>query len=205
MAKILWTTKKIKEGFDLFISENDRLPTSSEIDTLGYLPSARLIQKRFGGLQALREQFGYTDTHFGKGAYRGVIAHTAGLRSKQLEIDLHTELQSQFSESCIQREKAFFGRRRVDFYIKTPSGNLGIDIFYAETMRTLQSSVNIKMKRYKEFTEPLYLTVANESICQKDLNGYIHNKKLSLPENIHLVSLKTLRKDLKKYRDTKYK
>ena len=196
MRKV-WTPEKIKEGFDIFIDAQGRLPKASEIDNLEYLPSSRYIQKRFGGLEFLRKELGYTDTHFGKGNFRSKIATESGTRSRQLELDLKLQLQTYFGKTHVHREKIFFGRRRVDFYIDTPNSNFGIDIFYAETMRTLQSSVNIKMKKYQYFIEPLYLTVANPAIKQRDLDSYIQNKKNPLPKNIELISITTLHKKLK--------
>ena len=50
-----WTTERIKDGFERFRKENGRLPIASEIDSLEYLPSARQIQRKFGGLEKLRE------------------------------------------------------------------------------------------------------------------------------------------------------
>lgn len=195
--KKIWTVERIKEGFEQFITDNQRLPTSGEIDTSGYLPSSRYIQKRFGGLEKLRLELGYTDVHLGHGDFRGRIATEAGQRSKILKEDMQSVLYTKFGHDSVESEKAFCGRQRVDFYIYTPAGNFGIDIFYAETMRTLQSSVNIKMKRYQEFKELLYLTVANEDFKQTELDTYAKNKNNPLPPNIHLVSLPTLRKKLK--------
>lgn len=51
MRKIIWTEEKIKIGFDRFFQENGRLPRSHEIDNLSYLPSSRLIQIKFNGLE----------------------------------------------------------------------------------------------------------------------------------------------------------
>jgi hypothetical protein len=191
-----WTTEKINKGFEKFITTHGRLPKAAEIDELDYLPSSRYIQKRFGGLQALRKELGYSDTHFGKGSYRRTIASDSGARNKEITLDMHQWLQTIFSNHSIQLEKTFHGNHRINFYIQTDECNFGIDIFYAQTMRTLQSSVNIKMKKYTHFTKPLYLTVANDSFCQTELNSYSQKRKKSFPENIRLVTLKTLRKTL---------
>jgi len=195
--KKLWTPERIKEGFEQFIIDNERLPTAAEVDTSERLPSSRYIQKRFGGLEKLRHELGYTDTHLGKGNFRSNIATEVGVRSKEITTNLHQQLLEQFGPDSVQTEKTFSGQHRVDFFIHTPEGNFGIDIFYAETIRTLQSSVNIKMKKFIEFTEPLYLTVANEDITQQQLNDYVKNKKIPLPDNIQLVTLPNLRKYLK--------
>ncbi|MFT7507254.1 MAG: hypothetical protein ACI92I_000397 [Acidimicrobiales bacterium] len=195
--KKLWTPKRIKEGFEKFIALHQRLPTAGEVDTFQYLPSSRYIQKRFGGLEFLRYELGYTDVHLGKGDFRSKIATKVGERGRQLEADLELELQTLFTDICVHTEKTFCGKKRIDFYIHTQEGNFGIDIFYAETMRTLQSSVNIKMKRYQEFKEPLYLTVANKDFRQTELDTYAKNKKYPLPSNVTLINLKTLRENLK--------
>ena len=65
-----WTAEKIKEGFDRFIKEKGRLPKSAEIDELNYLPNRKFIERNFGGLEKLRGELGYRDTHFGKGKFR---------------------------------------------------------------------------------------------------------------------------------------
>ena len=68
-----WTLEKIREGFERFRVEHGRLPIAPEIDKLDYLPSSRQIQRKFGGLEKLRADLGYEDTHFGRGTYRSEI------------------------------------------------------------------------------------------------------------------------------------
>jgi hypothetical protein len=199
MRKPTWTDEKIKKGFDIFLAEQGRLPTAHEVDALPYLPSSRAIQKRFGGLITLREQLGYTDTHFGTGEHRSAIAHTVGIRGRELEIEFEQELIAIFGERSVHAEKIFHGKQRVDFYIFTPSGNFGIDIFFPSTVRTMQNNVNIKMKKYQHFTEPLYLVVANEELTQEALDHYTSNKRDPFPENVQLLSYKQFMKLLPQF------
>lgn len=194
--KPIWTPQKIKKGFNQFINENGRLPKATEIDKLSYLPSSRMIQKRFGGLEKLRQELGFNVTHFGKGKHRSQIAKVVGRRGRQLEIDLEKELQNKYGELHVHTEKTFYGKQRVDFYIYCDRGNFGIDIFYPNTLATLQSNVNIKMKKYQNFTLPLYLVMANPSFTQKQLDDYTHNKKNTLPENVKLITLSVLAQKL---------
>jgi len=197
MRKPVWNHKKLKQGFERFIQEHDRLPKAAEVDAYPYLPTARAIQKRFGGLEQLRTDLGYDETHFGKGTHRSQIATKVGRRGRQLEIDLEEILRHHFGEVFVHTEKIFVGKQRVDFYVYSPAGNFGIDIFYADTMRTLQSNVNIKMKKYQHFTEPLYLIVANTEFTQKELDQNTKQKKIPFPDNISLISLKTFEKILR--------
>lgn len=193
-----WTVNKIKKGFEKFRCAHDRLPKAIEIDTLNYLPSARYIQKRFGGLEHLRSELGYINTHFGKGKFRSDIAKEAGARSKEIEQNLHDQLHSFFPTDAIQRERNFCANYRVDFYINTDKGKFGIDIFYAKNMRALQSSINIKMKKYQHFPDTLYLTVSNKTITQQELDLYSSRKTIPLPENVSLITLPTLDTHLRK-------
>ncbi len=64
-------------------------------------------------------------------------------------------------------------------------------------MKTLQSNVNIKQIKYKEFTEPLYLVVDNRDITQEVLDDFTAAKKLPLPSNISLVTIEKLSEQIK--------
>ena len=190
---MIWTIEKIGSGFKRFESERGRLPTALEIDHVGYLPSSRHIQKKFGGLVKLRIQLGYPQAHFGKGIFRSVIASRVNSRGRTAELLLESALRQKFGEVFVHTEK-FFGSRknRVDFFIYAPDGNFSIDIFYSDKMKTLQSNVNIKMKKYGMFAGKLYLASANPSLSQSDLNAYAESKKRPLPDNIELVTLDVL-------------
>ncbi len=93
-----WTIKNIKEGFERFRNERGRLPKALEIDRLNYLPSSHLIQKTFGGLEKLRTQLGYQDSHFGKGAFRSQIANRVNSRGRNAELALEKILREKCRE-----------------------------------------------------------------------------------------------------------
>jgi len=188
-----WTLEKIKASFDKFISNNGRLPTSPEVDALDYLPSSRQIQRKFGGLEKLRTVLGYEDTHFGKGKYRSVIATNSNKNGRDAEILLEKILRDKFQEVFVHTERIFDNsKNRVDFYVYSPSGDFGIDIFQTQTMRDLQKNINIKIDKYKNFEKELYFVVANTDFEQSDIDLYVANKKKGLSENVHIVSMKSL-------------
>lgn len=190
MRKQIWTIEKIHIGFQNFLSKNGRLPRAEEIDILSDLPSSRLIQKRFGGLESLRKQLGYDDTHFGKGRYRGAIAHKVNHRGRAEEISLQTHLSDHFGEVFVHTEKLLIDSKiRVDFYVYSPDGNFAADVFYSDSLRTLQSNVNIKVPKYVHHPTTVYLVSANESLSQEVLDLYSQSKKNPLPSHILLVSL----------------
>ncbi len=118
-------------------------------------------------------------------------------------MDLEQQLQKQFGEVFVHSEKMLAESKvRVDFYIYTPDGNFAVDIFYPDTMRTLQSNVNIKAKKYEFHTAQIYLVSANSSISQEYLNRYSDSKNIPLHSNVTLVSLENflgLIKNMSKY------
>lgn len=196
-----WDLNKIKNGLERFNEENGRLPTAPEIDNLEYLPSARQIQRRFGGLEKLRADLGYQDVHFGKGKYRSKIASRANIRGRHTELALEKILVEKFGEVFVHTERIFDqSKNRVDFYVYTPDGNFGIDVFWTDTMRDLQQNINIKINKYKHFPCKLYLVVGNEIFTQDQLDNYASVKTKALPPNTFIVSLPTMFREINIYR-----
>jgi hypothetical protein len=146
----------------------------------------------------LRTQLGYKDSHFGKGRFRSKIANRVGSRGRDVELKLEKILQQKFGEIFVHTEKIFdTSKNRVDFYIYSPSGNFGIDIFYPETTNSLRSNINIKMGKYYNFTHPLFFVVANRFFKQEDLDKYTNSKIKPLPKTTKVITLKTLSNILK--------
>jgi hypothetical protein len=188
-----WTIEKIKEGFERFKIENGRLPIAPEIDHISYLPSARQIQRKFGGLEKLRTLLGYKDVHFGKGVFRSVIATRSNIRGRQSEIALEKTLRDKFGEVFVHTEKVFGDyKNRVDFFIYCPEGNFGIDIFNTDTMRDLQKNINLKIDKYLNFPYQLFFVIANEEFKQIDLDKYMLAKRKSLPSNTKIITIPEL-------------
>lgn len=192
MKKVLWTEEKIKIGFERFLHEFGHIPSAHEVDLTRYLPSSRFIQMRFGGLEKLRHSLGYLNTHLGKGVFRSEIASMSNLRGRNSELALEQMLIDKFGEVFVHTEKMFSTlKNRVDFYVYTPDGNFGVDVFYTNHMKSLQCNVNIKMSKYTNFTEPMYFVVANKELSQEELDRYSEHKKNAFSENIKLVALDT--------------
>lgn len=189
----VWTIEKIREGFEFFRKEFGRLPLAPEIDELPYLPSSRYIQLRLGGLSKLRKELGYEDNHFGRGKHRSSIANRINSRGRNTELSLEKILVKKFGKVFVHTEKIFdASKNRVDFYVFSPDGNFGIDVFSTERMQYFQSIINIKMEKYRNFPLELFLVVANEKFNQEDLDRYREAKTKRLPKNMRLATLNTL-------------
>ncbi len=184
-----WNIENIKAGFERFYKENNRFPTSPEIDKAFYLPSSRQIQRLFGGLPNLRKLLGHTDIHFGKGEHRSKIGLSANINGKLGEKQVKDILIKRFHEPFVHIEKPVgeSSKNRLDFYVYSPDGNFGVDVFTTSTIHDLASNLNIKLRKYSDFKEKLYLVVISESINLLDLNLYLSRKKLPLLENMELL------------------
>lgn len=197
----IWTLDSIKEGFERFRMENGRLPTAPEIDGLDYLPSSRQIQRRYGGLEELRRVLGYEDVHFGRGVFRGAISSRVGIRGRDAEITLEKNLIEKFGEVFVHTEKMFGNsKNRVDFYVYSPDGNFGVDIFYTDTFHNFQKNINIKAGKYGDFKQELFFVVGNSNFSQTEADQCVASRVSTLPSNIKVVTLETFLHILRKKR-----
>lgn len=189
----IWTIEKIKDGFEKFRREHDRLPIAPEIDRLDYLPSSRQIQRKFGGLEKLRSVLGYEETNFGKGKYRSQIAYRTNKKGREVELELEKTLRRKFNEVFVHTERIFDdSKNRVDFFVYSPSGNFGIDVFYTDSIQDLQKNINIKIDKYLKFPYQLFLVVANSKFLQGQLDLYSRDKRKKLPSNVLILTMGTL-------------
>lgn len=187
-----WTLENIKKGFELFICENNRQPTPSEINAADYLPSCRQIQRIFGGLPQLRELLGYEDIYLSKGKHRSRIAQESNKKSRESETRLRDIiLCERFHKPFVHIERPIDEARktRVDFYVFNPVENFAVDIFTTETYHDLESNVYIKLREYFHLKEKIYFVVSSEKLTEGDVSLFVSRKAEKFPSNIKLISL----------------
>jgi hypothetical protein len=199
---ITWSREKIKEGFELFIKENGRLPTHYEIDDSPLLPSSRQIQRRYGGLSKLRVELGYGDIHLGKGIYRVNIQKTIGNRGGNAEDKLEQMLVEKFGELFVQSEKRFgVNRYRVDFLVYAKDAVLGIDVFATDDRRNIQKNIAIKIPKYRSFPAniPLLFLVWSDKFTEEEIDKSVqYMTALGDVPNLKIVGLEGLLERLNK-------
>ncbi|HVS58611.1 MAG TPA: hypothetical protein VHD60_02605 [Candidatus Saccharimonadales bacterium] len=203
MAAEAWTQESLKIAFDRFIAENGRLPTAPETDRTDYLPSARQIQRRFGGLKELRAALGYEDTDFGSGTHRSNMATNGNLRASEAERELQHQLASIFGEPYVHSEKYYGGgRNRADFIVYTKDAIFGIDVFTTETKHDLQKNVAIKIDKYIDFpqSQPLYFVVVSKSLSESDVKLAVAGMtKISKLPSVKVLTPEGLFEDVEQY------
>jgi hypothetical protein len=185
----------VKEGLERFLKENGHMPTGPEIDTCSYLPSARQLQRKFGGVKKVRAALGYEDTDFGSGTFRTQSSTKTTKRGTQAERDLEKYLVGHFGELYVHTEKRYGLRgQRIDFVVFSPDGNLGVEIFCTETRRNMADNINIKVDKYVDFPKnlQLFFVVANDKFSQEEIDSFCRNwSKLKRIPSAKVVSLKT--------------
>lgn len=199
MKKEKWTIEKIKEGFESFYNENGRYPTSTEVDFYAKLPSSRQIQRKFGGLPAIRKTLklkGQTD--FTTGEHSSERARIINLRASKIEKEVYTYLVDTFGKPFVHREFYFNDdrRTRTDFYVYYKDGNFSVDVFYPKDLRNLNNCLNSKLLSYKglDIKYPIIFLMMNDSIDEIKMEALIGNKKNKLKSNISVMNFNQFKK-----------
>lgn len=190
--QLAWTKEELRAGFMAFYEAYNRFPTSHEIDAYEYLPSARSIQRSYGGLVSLRKElFPDSISNYTLGAHRSESAKRTFKNGRDLEALFFTYLTTQFLEIAVHEHKLIRpGNVSSDFFIYlTPKTGVVIDVFYADSIINFINVINIKLKRYVLVSEPTYLViVGNDTITQDLINTKVQNRKIPLPDHIMLCS-----------------
>jgi hypothetical protein len=190
------TLGNLREGFKRFNDEHGHYPTADEIDSCLYLPSARQIQRKFGGLKKLRNVFGLNDLDYRTGSRRQVTIN------KFLRLAITSEkatkefLDNRYGEICVHEEKKYGeGRNRVDFFVYAKE-NFAVEVFNTYSIRNLAKNLNIKLHKFSDFPFRLYFVVTGGDFSQGLIDALISNKKnLPLLPNMKCLTVEEFEKE----------
>lgn len=202
MAKtLLWPIERIKEGLERFNKEQGRYPTASEFDSYPYLPRAKTIERRFGGLITLRKQLGLGDEYDLRfGAHSSKRAHFINDRAHKIEQRVYDLLIQRFGKTFVHREYFFTDdhRTRADFFVYDSKNGFCVDVFYPNSLPNLTGCLNIKLTKYQNSGEvlpyPVIFLQMNENIDQAMLDQLARKKKRSLEKGQQLMGWESFRK-----------
>ena len=195
MGSKRWTIEKIKDGFEMFFKEHGYYPTSNEIDDYEKLPSARQIQRVYGGLPALRKklELGGQDDYT-KGEHSSKRSIMVGNRAHKIEKEVYDYLVGLFGKPFVHREYFFTDdrRNRTDFFVYYKDGNFSVDVFYPKDVRCLSGCLNSKLKNYRgsmQIKYPVIFLMMNSDISDETLEKILERKKNKLNSYQNLMSL----------------
>lgn len=189
-----WTLEELSAGLAKFFTDKGRYPTGPEVDTYPYLPSARSIERRFGGIVKLRQTLKLdSQADFRTGQHSIDRAHLIGQRAHQTENTVNDFLVGRFGKEFVHREYLFVDdkRTRADFFVYDKSGGFCVDVFYPGSKRNLQGCLNSKLNKYtSDYMRqyPVIFLQMNKEIDQGTLDTLILNKKKLLGGGQHLMA-----------------
>lgn len=150
MNKTHKSDAQIKEDILNFIAANGHEPTAIDFDNNESLPSARTIQRRFGGLPALRKELGLKTEDFTKGKARSKKAKASMTKSTTFETELFIELLNKYGHDRVSSPVRVFlnSGKTLDFKIEKDGIIYLIDVFYANSVESFKGCVAIKNRKY---------------------------------------------------------
>ena len=198
-----WTLENIKDGLEYFYEINRHYPTSKEVDQFDFLPSARSIQRSYGGLVQVRKQLNLSCPHDNtRGAVRSAKAQEADKRAKAYEEEFFCFLSNHFAEMRIHEHKVIRpGDVSCDFFIYTSdTEGVVLDLFYAADLNNVSKIINIKYKKYLDVKHPvLFIVVGNDEISQTLVDRMVENRKIPLPSFMKVMTENNFKAKFDKY------
>lgn len=181
-----WQIEDLNRGFKKFYEIHGYYPASHEIDAFEFLPSARSIQRRFGGLVNIRKDLGLnTQLDLRMGEHSSKRAKKINARAHKIEKEIYDYLADIFGIEFVHREHFFTDdrRTRTDFFIYCKDGNFSVDVFFPKDRHNFIGCLNSKMKTYKDVNMlqyPVIFLQMNENISQEEIKNILERKKNKL-------------------------
>ncbi len=189
-----WKLAELRAGLENFYTKNGYYPTATEIDAHPYLPSARTIERTFGGLVELRKVLGLdTQSDLREGAHSSKRASTINVQARKVEKEVLTYLSKIFGGQSVHPKYSFIDDKRtqVDFFVYGGSNGFCVDVFYPSDRRNLIGCLNSKLTKYQgpQMNQyPVIFLQMNKEIGQAVLDAVIKNKKKKLLAGHQLLS-----------------
>lgn len=181
-----WKIEELRAGLEDFYTKNNRYPTAPEVDAHPYLPSARSIERSFGGLVELRKELGLdTQSDYREGAHGSARAHKINARAHDVEQEVYAFLTKRFGKQFVHREYFFIDdkRTRADFFVYDKTSGFCVDVFYPSDRRNLIGCLNSKLAKYQgpQMNQyPVIFLQMNKELNQELLDAVLKNKKNKL-------------------------
>ncbi len=189
-----WKLEELRDGLENFNTKYGRYPTAPEIDSYPYLPSARTIERKFGGVVGLRKTLGLdTQNDLREGEHSSKRASTISVRAHKVEQEVYTYLEKLFGRQFVHREYFFLDdkRTRADFFVYDNSSGFCVDVFYPSDRRNLTGCLNSKIAKYQGLQMnqyPVIFLQMNKDLDQNILDTVIRNKTKKLLAGHSLLS-----------------
>lgn len=195
---VTWNLGNILEGFRYFFELNNRWPIHTDLQECRFLPTAKSIERKFGGIKRIRGLLGLQETDLARGVHRSGISKRIWARGRNLEQIVYKELLRVFHEPFVHNQSRFFfldKEVRVDFLVYHQGGKFAVDVFHAdENKARYKNNIRMKLLVYKNFPEKLFIVSGNPEIAVE--TGRSNNQG----ENTQIMDLPAFLQNLSSYR-----
>jgi len=183
-----WTVEAVEEGLKRFLAEHGHYPTCVEINKCPYLCTAKTIERKFGGVRALREKLGMEIVDYSKGAFRSKNAERFNVLSVETERMVRDFLVSIYGEICVHEQKTHgITKQRLDFFVYAQE-NFAVDVFNTYSLIGVNNNLNNKLTRYRDLPHRLYFVVTGGTFSQMEIDKLMENKKIELQNNMRCLT-----------------
>ena len=198
-----WELEDISKGFALYYELNKKYPTTQEINKFTSLPSAKTIQRKFGGINFIRKQLEIEKKYLKQKKIKDRLTKK---QRKKIDFEAKKEvvryLEKYFGTDFIQINYSISGdnRSKVDFFIKYKKGEFLVDLFYSEDYSNLIGCLNSKIKKYnsKKIENLIIFLQINKNITSEDIAMILNRRKNPLKPNQKLKNMRGFRNFCKK-------
>jgi hypothetical protein len=180
----------IQQKIEKFYQENQRYPLARDFDNTAYLPSARTIQRKYGGLVALKKDMGLTETDARTGTQRVDKAKAINERNNKIEAQFTKDLKNKMDVRNIHHPYAPFddSKINIDYLLFHPTEKkaVGLELFYPEDRHSFYGCLNIKQHKRQCLDQlhghdtKFYYVVTNRNITPKQVWQWSSNRKSDL-------------------------
>ena len=195
---------KLFNNIKRFHEENNRYPSSRDFNECPHLPSARQIQRRWGGLVALKKQLGIKNTDARKGKERTNMALKINQRNIEIEGALTKKLGETIDRCNIHHPYSPYddSHMNIDYLIFHPTKKevVGLELFFPSNKESFHGCLNVK--RHKEqyikdvigYSHKFYYVVTNPDITQKEIDLWVSRRKSPLQADgvIHISEVTSI-------------
>ncbi len=163
---------KVIEGIKRFIEANGYEPTAQDVDRCEYLPSARQIQRKSGGLQTLRKKMGLSTIDHTKGLTRTNKAKEVNERANSYEAKITNALfekhhdSKEFTKTVVRQfayqqwlpDEGYYKNISCDVAIDNRAENhmTLIDFFHPADMHSFGGCIRSKLAKLRKNPVSLY-------------------------------------------------
>jgi hypothetical protein len=184
------TKETIIQNINRYYQQHGTYPNSKDFNNCPYLPSARHIQRLWGGILALKTELGLTDNDARRGTQRSQVVKVINTRNNKIEKNFNKELFSIIDRKLVHRPFAPFDDSKVniDYVVFHPTEKvaIGFELFYPSYKESFYGCLGIKQKkkqildRLTDHQTKFYYVVTNPKIKPEEIQEWLKTKKTPL-------------------------